>query len=141
MGGNIALSFTLSYPEKVGALILIGSNSGSLTETTRKKSEKRVAKIMRSKGTDAAMKYLKAHEAMVSRPDLTDRLSEIIMPVLIIVGDQDREAPPYLSEAMHRRITNSRIAVIPNCGHRCHQEQPDTFNSIVSDFLERLEAV
>jgi len=141
MGGNIALSFTLHYPERVDALILAGSNSGPMIETTRKRSEEIVAELMRSKGTDAAMKYRKAHEASVARPDLTNRLSEIRRPVLIIVGDRDRAAPRYLSEEMHRGIADSRLVVLPNCGHRCHQEQPDTFNSIVSDFLQTVEAV
>lgn len=141
MGGNIALSFTLRYPERVGALVLAGSNSGPMKETIRKVSKERVDKIIRLKGTDVAMNYLKVHEANASRPDLTSRLSEISRPVLIIVGDRDREAPPYLSEAMHRGIAKSRMTVLHNCGHRCNEEQPDTFNSIISDFLQTLEAM
>jgi len=141
MGGNIALSFTLRYPERVGALVLAGSNSGPMKESIRNLSQEGVDKLIRSKGTDVAMKYLKAHEANASRPDLTGRLSEISQPVLIIVGDRDTEAPPNISEVMHRGIANSRMKVIRNCGHRCNEEQPDTFNSIVGDFLQTVEAI
>ena len=140
MGGYIALSFTLCYPERIDALLLAGTNSGPMVETVRKISEERVVR-MRLKGTDTAMKYMYAHEANVARPDLTNRLSEIGRPVLIIVGDQDVETPRYMSEEMHRRIEKSQMVVIPNCGHKCNQEQPDTFNSIVSDFLQRVEAI
>ncbi len=140
MGGNIALSFTMDYPERVNALILEGSNAGLVLESTVNFGEVAVAKLKSSQETDTAIKYIRTIEANVTRPDLTDRLSEIIKPVLIIVGDQDKATPPHLSERMHRGIANSQMVVLPNCGHRCHEKQPDIFNSIVSDFLQRVEA-
>ena len=140
MGGYIALTFTLVHPERVDALILAGTNSGPVIETLRKKGDEKAAKL-RSKGTDSAKNFVKAHEANVARPDLTERLSEIRRPVLIIVGDQDTITPRYISKVMHREIADSRMVVLPNCGHRCHEKQPDTFNSIVSDFLKKTEAV
>jgi len=141
MGGYIALSFTLRCMGRVEALILIGSNSGAMIEATVKRSEEAAARIMSTKGTDAGLKYMRVHEATVARPDLTERLSEIRKPVLIIVGDQDTATPRYISQEMHSRIANSQMVILPNCGHACHLEQPDTFNSIVGEFLQRVEAV
>ncbi|MFC1926116.1 alpha/beta fold hydrolase [Chloroflexota bacterium] len=140
IGGYIALSFTLCYPERVDALILAGTNSGPTIDRVVKKSEEILKRIRSTKGNRAAMKYLGSHEANAARPDLTDRLSEIERPVLIIVGDRDVAAPPYISEEMHRRIANSQMVVIPDSGHSCNEEQPDIFNAIVSDFLQGLEA-
>ncbi len=140
MGSYIAITFTLLHPERVDALVLAGANSGPVIETLRTRGEEKAAR-MRSKGTDSAKKFVKAHEANLARPDLTPRLSEIRQPVLMIVGEQDVITPTYISEAMHREIANSRMVVVPNCGHRCQEEQPDTFNSIVSDFLEKTESV
>lgn len=141
MGGYIALNFTLCYPERVDALILAGTNSGPVTDTVVKMREEMADRIKATKGADLALNYLMAYEANTDRPDLTDRLSEINKPVLIIVGDRDIAAPLYISEEMHRRIANSQIAVISDCGHRCSQEQPDIYNSIVGDFLQRVEAI
>jgi len=139
MGGNIALSFTLDYPERVNALILAGTNSGLVLETVVNETEGKVVRLKRSQQIDTAIRYEKTIEANVTRPDLTGRLSEIMKPVLIMVGDRDKSTPLHFSEAMHRGIANSQMVVFPNCGHRCHQEQPDTFNSIVDDFLQRVE--
>ena len=140
MGGYIALNFTLSYPDRVDALILAGANSGPMTETVRKRSEELAARIGVTLPA-STINYWKLHKANVARPDLTDRLSEIRRPVLIIVGDQDTAAPSYIAERMHSRITNSQMVVLPNCGHNCSKEQPDTYNSIVDDFLQGIEAV
>lgn len=141
MGGYIALNFSLCYPERVDVMILVGSNSGPPLEATRKRSEEAASKIIKSNGTDAAMKYIKAHEAYVDRPDLSGRLSEIRMPILIIVGDRDIAEPVHISKEMHRRILNSQLEVIRDCGHRCNEEQPDIFNCIVNDFLQSVLAV
>lgn len=141
MGGNIALSYTLDYPDRVNALILTGSNAGLMLESVVNFGKVTLDKLRNSQETDIAIRYMRAIEANVTRPDLTDRLSEITKPVLIIVGDQDKATPPHLSERMHRRIADSQMVVIPNCGHKCHEEQPDTFNSILSDFLQRIETV
>jgi len=140
LGGYIALSFSLSYPDRVDALILAGANSGPMTERVRKRSEKLAAGIW-TQVSDSTMNYMKVHEANAARPDLTGRLSEISWPVLIIVGDRDTAAPSYVAERMHRRITDSRMIVLPNCGHGCNKEQPDIFNSIVRDFLQTVEAI
>jgi pimeloyl-ACP methyl ester carboxylesterase len=140
MGGNIALSFTLDYPERVNALILAGTNSGPVLERVANSGEGKVARLKRSQQIDTAMRYEKTIEANVTRPDLTGRLSEITKPALIMVGDRDKSTPRHFSEAMHRGIANSQMIVFPDCGHRCHEEQPDIFNSIVDDFLQRVEA-
>ena len=139
MGGYITLSFTLKYPERVAGIILEGSNSGKVTESQKRMSKNKVAR-MRKERSEKAIKFIKAHEANVNRPDLTIRLAEIQKPALIIVGDKDVITPSYISETMHKELANSRLVVLPNCGHRCHEEQPDTFNSIVSDFLKTIEA-
>lgn len=140
MGGYIALSFTLRYPERVGALILAGTNSGPTIEKVVKKSEEIAARIRSKNAPDAAMKYVRSHEANIARPDLTGRLSEIMKPVIIIVGDRDIAAPRYISEEMNRRIANSQMVVLTDCGHRINEEQPDKFNAIVSDFLQGIVA-
>lgn len=141
LGGYIALSFTLRYPEMVEALVLAGTNCSITLEKVNKKSEVLAARIRSNRGDVAADKYLKFLQVNASRPDLTERLSEINQPVLIIVGERDVAAPRYISEEMHKRIHGSQLVVLPDCNHVCIEEQPDTFNSIVSEFLHTVESV
>ncbi len=51
-------------------------------------------------------------------PDLalTD-LASIGFPVLIVHGDRDRFFPVDLAVDMHRTLANSRLCVLPDCGH------------------------
>jgi len=64
-----------------------------------------------------------------------ERLSEIRTPTLIIVGEDDPGTPVAASEAMHERIPDSRLVVVPSCAHLSNVEQPEAFNKALIDFL------
>jgi pimeloyl-ACP methyl ester carboxylesterase len=123
----------------VRGLILAGTNCGPVVDTLRIWGDKKADRL-RDETTASARRFMKAHEANAARPDLTKRLSEIRKPVLIVVGERDAITPRHISELMLRGIPDAQMKVIPECGHRCHEDQPDSFNSIVSDFLCRVEA-
>jgi len=139
MGGYIALSFTLNHPQYVRALILTGTNCGPVVETLKAWGDEKAARL-KHRTAPAARRFVKAHEANVARPDLTPRLAEIRQPVLIVVGDGDTVTPGRISEMMLKEVPGSEMQVIPGCGHMCHKERPDAFNTIVGNFLGRVEA-
>ena len=64
-----------------------------------------------------------------------DRLREIKIPTLIIVGEDDPGTPVAASEAMHKRIPGSKLVVLPSAAHLSNVEQADAFNRAVLDFL------
>jgi len=78
-----------------------------------------------------------ALEGMKQRPDRTQMLGGITAPTLIIVGDQDGVTPPAVAEAMADAIPGSSLEVISDAGHMTPMEQPDRFNTLVSDFWTR----
>ena len=139
MGGYIALSFTLNQPQHVRALVLTGTNCGPVVETLKAWGDEKAARL-KNRTAASARRFVKAHQANVARPDLTGRLSEIRRPVLIIVGEGDTVTPRRISEVMLKEIPDSQMEVIPGCGHMCHRERPDSFNSMVSRFLRSVEA-
>ena len=63
------------------------------------------------------------------------RLSEIKTPTLIIVGEEDPGTPVAASEAIHERIPDSRLVVLPCAAHLSNTEQPEAFNRALIDFL------
>jgi 3-oxoadipate enol-lactonase len=67
-----------------------------------------------------------------------DRLSEIKIPTLIMVGEDDPGTPVSASEAMHRRIPNSKLVIIKSARHLSNVEQPEVFNTNLLTFLNSL---
>ena len=67
-----------------------------------------------------------------------DRLSEIKLPTLIIVGKEDTGTPVEASEAMHERIQGSKLVIIPDAAHLSTVAQPEAVNRALLDFLTGL---
>lgn len=71
--------------------------------------------------------------------ELKDQLSQLTVPTLIVNGDEDW---PCLQPGLMLKetIPSAALAVIPNCGHTMNIEVPDTFNSLLAEFLGRVQA-
>jgi pimeloyl-ACP methyl ester carboxylesterase len=63
--------------------------------------------------------------ALLNRPNLLPRLSDIGCPTLVMVGRQDRWSPLAQHEEMAARIPNAELVVIEDSGHMTLLEQPD----------------
>ncbi len=81
--------------------------------------------------------YIGCAEA-IRRLNYLDRISEIKTPTLIMVGEDDPGTPVSASEAMHKRITNSKLVVLPSARHLSNVEQTNAFNSALLNFLKNL---
>ncbi len=63
------------------------------------------------------------------------RLGEIQQPVLLIHGQNDTLVPVRYARMAHERLPDSRLEVIPQCGHWAQREKPELVNRLVTDFL------
>jgi 3-oxoadipate enol-lactonase len=81
--------------------------------------------------------YMGCIEA-IRKLNYLDRLSKIKIPTLVMVGEDDPGTPVAVSEAMHQRIPNSRMVIIPSARHLSNVEQPEVFNVTLLKFLEDL---
>ena len=77
-------------------------------------------------------------EAVLTRESLLDRLAQIEIPALVVVGEEDRAQPPPRSRQMAAGIAGARFEVIPKAGHLSALEQPEAFNRVLLEFLENL---
>jgi pimeloyl-ACP methyl ester carboxylesterase len=58
----------------------------------------------------------------------------IKQPALLLWGENDPEIPLADAELLHAEISGSRLIVFLNCGHLPHEEYPDEFTQVVSEF-------
>ena len=72
--------------------------------------------------------------------NLTERISDIRAPTLIIVGEEDPGTPVSASEEIQRRIRNSELVVLKSAAHLSNIEQSAAFNKAVLDFLGKIAA-
>lgn len=163
MGGAVALQTALDHPERVDKLVLYGTGStGNLTkrfetfEETVKRIQadgirataERIAATWFVQGARAPMydfcvaaagnpdqaAAMKALENLRTW-DVTNRLDELDMPVLVMCGDRDRSYSLEDTLEMMRRIAGSQFSVIPNCAHAAHLEAPEAFTDLLITFL------
>src|SRR5713226_5498668 len=69
-------------------------------------------------------------------PPAFERLSEIRVPTLLIIGDGDVREQVTLVDVLETKITGARKAVIYGVAHLPNMERPAEFNQLVLDFLK-----
>ena len=74
-------------------------------------------------------------EALIQRDSVLDRLHEIRVPALVLVGEEDRSLPVALSRRIHDRLPDATFTVIPGAGHLSALEQPARVNAAIAEFL------
>lgn len=67
---------------------------------------------------------------------VTDRLSEIAIPTLIVGAEYDFVTPFYQQKELHQGIKDSEIVYIPESGHAIMYEKPILFTSLVKGFVQ-----
>jgi len=79
--------------------------------------------------------YIGCAEA-IRKLNYLNRLSEIKIPTLIMVGEDDPGTPVSASEAIHERIANSKLLILPSARHLSNIEQKKAFNTALLTFLK-----
>ena len=154
LGGAIALDFTLTHPDPVEGMILVGSG-GRLrvkpeTLEILAKGEHPVVNVTHSYALNASAEILdRAAREMTDVPtsvyladfkacdsfDVLDRLGDIRVPTLVICGKDDRMTPVKFSEYMSGRIPHAKLALVPDAGHMVMIEQSGLVNEHITAFL------
>jgi 3-oxoadipate enol-lactonase len=70
--------------------------------------------------------------------NLTERISAINVPALIIVGEDDPGTPVSASKEIHKKIKDSDLVVLKSAAHLSNIEQSKAFNEAVLRFLQKI---
>jgi pimeloyl-ACP methyl ester carboxylesterase len=175
IGGRAIIDFALEHPERVRALVPVGSalggfdagddppeqweelvaaeNAGDLGRVSALEVRIWVDGPYRGPdGVDSGVRDLVAEMNLIAlkneasglgderplEPPAVNRLAEIQVPTLVIVGDLDRPEIIEAADLLERRIPRARRAVIPGTAHLPNMERPRGFNRVVLEFLEGL---
>jgi len=82
----------------------------------------------------SALRVLRFARA-AKRHNIEDRLAEIEAPALLVWGRDDRITPLEVAERFRALLPDSRLTLLPRCGHAPMLEQPDAFNEAVAEWL------
>ena len=74
-------------------------------------------------------------ECLLRRDSILSRLGEILVPTLVIVGNEDTSLPPKYSEEIAAGIPGAGLVVIPAAGHLSALEQPQFVTDEMQRFL------
>jgi len=74
----------------------------------------------------------------LAHEDFRDEIATIILPTLLMHGDQDKICPAGASRYMKEHLGCSEIALFPEAGHAPFLTQPEDFNKKLSTFLHAL---
>ena len=84
----------------------------------------------------APIGYANALRALIQMDYITDRLSEIRVPTLLVCGDEDPSLQPM--RVMEKRVKGAQFVLLSPAGHFANRDRPEAFNRAVVEFLEGL---
>ncbi len=73
-----------------------------------------------------------------SHRNLEETVKDILIPVLVLSGDDDRIIPPQLSKRLAEDIPGAELVVFNDCGHLPQEECPEEFLTAIIEFINGL---
>ena len=165
MGGMIAQHLALRAPQRLASLILADTSCRTSAaalpvwqERLRLVREKGMAALVASTLERwFTPPYRAAHPEVMARIgaliantpaagytgcghalqtlDLSERLSAVRAPTLVLVGADDEGTPPALARDIVAAIPGARLEIIAQAAHLANIEQAERFNQLVLEFL------
>jgi 3-oxoadipate enol-lactonase len=160
-GGRIALSAALVAPDRVSALVLVGSGLPGHRMTIEGTPEQEARweaaeergdlaelaaidmEVWAPLGADDELRAMflenagasNADDPATGEPDAKARLAEIAVPTLVVTGRQDVGAINEVGEILASGIAGARSAVLDDADHMIPWRQPDELAQLVREFV------
>jgi 3-oxoadipate enol-lactonase len=168
MGGMIGQAFALKYPGVFQSMVLADTTSrrppdaakmwGDRVKTAREQGmgalvESTLARwftepyrnsrkdVMERIGSDIRATPVNGFSGCchaISKVDYLDRLKEIKVPALVMVGEHDHGTPPEAARVIQQNLPGSELKILASAAHLSNIEQADEFNKTMIGFLDRV---
>jgi pimeloyl-ACP methyl ester carboxylesterase len=156
MGGAIVQTLALSHPEVIKGIVLVGTGARlkvlpMILEGIRNNFAETVSKINQfaysrkapsdliEKGVSLMLQcrveVLYGDFLACDRFDVVHEVEKIVLPTLILCGEDDQLTPVKYSQFLQSRIKGSKLEVFSNAGHMVMMESPQAFNEKIGEFI------
>ncbi|MCF3641691.1 alpha/beta hydrolase [Rhizobium sp. TRM95111] len=162
VGGSCAVEVALAAPERVAALVLIGTKVRHRPDPALRD---RALETIREGGLEAAWNRFWAPllspaaapgtlaaarattlrqspndiacgvQVFHSRPDRRGFLAGFTRPVVVVTGADDPAPGPQRSAAQAGEAGSGRLEIVPDCGHYVPLERPGRLNAILAEVI------
>ena len=110
----------------------------NLLSETALKNETLVQKVIEMSAAVGQINFTLQQEAIIARPDFRPFAKEAKMPVEILVGEEDKLTPPYLSQELGRLFAQSSLTILSGVGHLSSIEAPDKVTEVITNLLGKV---
>ena len=158
LGGHIATLLCLEHPDRVAALLLLGSSGIDEMDMGATAIRRNDRAFLRKRAeltffdpihvtdrlldeiieviNDRSKAFSILHLAKSVKTEMVaHRLGEIRVDTLIVWGRDDHVTPPAVAETFAAGIAGSRLHWMEQCGHAPMMEHPEAFNRLLLDFV------
>jgi len=156
MGGAIAQMMSLTCPDRVEGLVLVGTGARlrvmpailELVKTDFRSAVRTLVSFAYGPEAPAELIDQGAREWLANRPDVLHgdftacdgfdvmaRLGEITCPTLVITGTEDRLTPPRYATYLRDHIPGATLILVEGAGHMVMVEKPEQVTQAIQDFL------
>ncbi len=163
MGSAIAQMLSLDYPERVKALILIGtgaklrvhpkliqfcSSESTYPEAVSQvmewafnpQADQRLVELAGERMADTSHEVVHKDFLACDAFDIRDRVKDINQPMLVICGSEDQMTPVRFSQFLVEELPEAHLEIIPNAGHMVMLELPEIVANLIREFIEELDS-
>ena len=108
------------------------------------RTQKQVDNIKRTRVYEMALHMIELPEPEGSKrieldPPAIERLTEIMTPTLVLVGQEDVEDIHHIAAILMDNIVKADKVMMSDTAHLPNMERPSTFNRFVLEFLEKVQ--
>jgi pimeloyl-ACP methyl ester carboxylesterase len=162
VGGSCAIELAIAAPDRIAALVLIGTKAGHRPDPALHAA---AVDILQQKGLEDAWnafwaplfsssvssgvlgdakrmalrqsppEVARGVTAFHSRPSRDQFLSALSCPVIVVTGADDSAPGLKVSAAQADAARQGRLHVIPGCGHYVPLERPEALNAILREVI------